>query len=147
MLLCDEATPPNNDQPAGPRVRGVGTSRTGLLRRERHTDWLLAMTSRVVGRLRLPPCNDDIGGLGERRTMYDMETTLTVRVPKEQSEALTRLARSRKVTVSVLVRGLLDQSLSGRRLKGFAALAGSVASSAASASSFRTTIRGRNFRE
>lgn len=84
---------------------------------------------------------------GMRRTMYDMETTLTVRVPKEQSEALTRLARSRKVTVSVLVRGLLDQSLSGRRLKGFAALAGSVAGSASSASSFRTTIRERNFRD
>jgi hypothetical protein len=79
--------------------------------------------------------------------MYDMETTLTVRVPKKQSEALTRLARSRKVTVSVLVRSLLDQSLSGQRLKGFAALAGSVGSSTTSDSSFRTAIRERNFRD
>ncbi len=79
--------------------------------------------------------------------MYDMETTLTVRVPRKQSEALARLARSRKVTVSVVVRDLLDQSLSGRRLKGFAALAGSVAGGTTSTAPFRNTIRERNFRD
>ncbi len=79
--------------------------------------------------------------------MYDMETTLTVRVPKKQSDALTRLARSRKVTVSAVVRSLLDQSLSGQRLKGFASLAGSISSDGKSAPAFRTTIRERNFRD
>ncbi len=79
--------------------------------------------------------------------MYDMETTLTVRVPKRQSDALTRLARSRKVTVSVIVRSLLDQSLSGQRLNGFAALAGSIASEGRAAAAFRTKIRDRNFRD
>lgn len=79
--------------------------------------------------------------------MYDMETTLTVRLPRKQNEALGRLARSRKTTVSAVVRTLLDQSLSGMRGNGFAALAGSITSEGRKRQSLRATIRERNFRD
>ena len=78
--------------------------------------------------------------------MYDMETTLTVRVPRAQNEALARLAKSRNTTVSAVVRALLDQSLSGLRGSGFASLAGSITSEGQSRAPFRATIRKRNIR-
>jgi predicted DNA-binding protein len=78
--------------------------------------------------------------------MYDMENTLTVRVPREQNEALARLARSRNTTVSAVVRALLDQSLSGLRTGGFASLAGAITSEGQSRAPFRATIRERNIR-
>lgn len=78
--------------------------------------------------------------------MHDMETTLTVRVRREQSEALARLAKSRNTTVSAVVRALIDQSLSGLRTGGFASLAGSITSDGQSRAPYRATIRERNIR-
>ena len=77
--------------------------------------------------------------------MYDMETTLTVRIPRSRSAALERLARARRTTVSAVVRDILEQSLDGTRSDAFRALAGSMALSKPTGT-FAQTIRRNNFR-
>jgi hypothetical protein len=75
-----------------------------------------------------------------------METTLTVRIPRSKGVALERLARARRMTVSAVVRDILELSLEGKRSDGFLALAGS-ATSKRPRSPFRDALRKNNFRD
>jgi hypothetical protein len=48
--------------------------------------------------------------------MYDMSTTLTVRIDSRQQRALARRAAAQKKSLSVLVREILDGALDERPL-------------------------------
>jgi hypothetical protein len=68
-------------------------------------------------------------------------------VRKKRRNPVTSGTRSLRLTVKVVARPTLDQPLSGKRLTGLAALAGSISRDGRSAAAFRATIRDRNFRD
>jgi predicted DNA-binding protein len=78
-----------------------------------------------------------------------METTLTIRLPKRQREALKRRAAAEKRTESALVRELIDREMQrGFNFERVRHLVGSVASPAKhwAKDPWRKHIRQRNWR-
>jgi hypothetical protein len=96
----------------------------------------------------LPPCLASCRAL---RNLVDMNTsTLTIRLPKEQREALRRCARALKKTESEYIRDLLARDLDSRTLtEQIGDLAGSLDSSqtVGKPHPLKEVIRKRNWRK
>lgn len=80
--------------------------------------------------------------------MYDMSTTLTVRTDDELDRALRQLARSEGLSLSELVRRILEDAVQERTLAERAGhLAGVITETDARDDAWREQIRVRNWRE
>lgn len=80
--------------------------------------------------------------------MYDMSTTLTVRTDDALDQALRELACSEGLTLSELVRRILEDAVQERTLAERAGhLAGALDALDAGGDGWREQIRSRNWRE